>query len=632
MSEIIHAFMRRQPGFDIGAPEAPPRKANRSTLRTGAIVAGGAGLAYGGVKVGRAASAVKKAAVAAEAASHKHAAAMESAGKVAGGVSKAGQKLKKLFRFEKREKVQPKKAVKKSLRKVVAFGAPTVSKDRYVKSIHEKDSDRAGSHYVRSAGAGALLGLGLRKGGTRKLAALKGAVAGISAQAVTRGVSSTTKDVYGDRTPGGKFLDKLPAAGLLAGGIAVGVPRLRKKFPKAAARITKFSRREALMHGAALAGGIAVADGVTGAIRPGKDTRREAATEGLKRGAIYGGALAVSEPAIMAALQRAGWKGKRRPGLVKLTVAEAEKRGYICLNRNGAVIAFRGRQQLFTDDNPGNPSQYADPIKGASGEQRVYTRDEKGNKNPEVPTFRHAQVLKAAYNKGRDIHKWGGRSARVTSDVGDVIRGKKKVDERGRPLKREWEKSYFRNAVGGAVAGAALLAHHRAYRDHPKYRANVKHYRKKFRDTVNNAVPGAFNNLSARGRTFVFARGPQGRLIAFDYSAADWDVRDQRGRSARVFAPGARARDRREKHWHEKTSNMKKLAVVGAVLAAAGGGAAGFKIGRTRGVKIGRQATSMKAAAARKARAAKVAADVATGAAAEDAAIKRMNKRPPVND
>ena len=35
--------------------------------------------------------------------------------------------------------------------------------------------------------------------------------------------------------------------------------------------------------------------------------------------------------------------------------------------------------------------------------------------------------------------------------------------------------------------------------------------------------------------------------MAFDIPATDWDVCDQRGKSSRVFGPGTRKRDRREK-------------------------------------------------------------------------------------
>jgi hypothetical protein len=66
------------------------------------------------------------------------------------------------------------------------------------------------------------------------------------------------------------------------------------------------------------------------------------------------------------------------------------------------------------------------------------------------------------------------------------------------------------------------------------------------------------------------------RVFNFDDVAYDagWDVRDPRGRSARVFAPGAGKRDRRDKRWHEKAENERKL-WKGAVAAAAVAGLVG---------------------------------------------------------
>ena len=71
-------------------------------------------------------------------------------------------------------------------------------------------------------------------------------------------------------------------------------------------------------------------------------------------------------------------------------------------------------------------------------------------------------------------------------------------------------------------------------------------------------------------------------LIELDAVAEDagWDVRDPRGRSARVFAPGSRKRVRREKKWHEEVENERKLWKAGVTGAGLAAGAAGLAIGR----------------------------------------------------
>jgi len=67
------------------------------------------------------------------------------------------------------------------------------------------------------------------------------------------------------------------------------------------------------------------------------------------------------------------------------------------------------------------------------------------------------------------------------------------------------------------------------------------------------------------------------QLREFDLfaSAAGWETRDPRGRSVRVYAPGSKTRVRREKYWHEKTENQRKIMIAAGVGAAAIGGLGG---------------------------------------------------------
>lgn len=91
------------------------------------------------------------------------------------------------------------------------------------------------------------------------------------------------------------------------------------------------------------------------------------------------------------------------------------------------------------------------------------------------------------------------------------------------------------------------------------------------------------------------------RLHAFDDPLdVGWDLRDARGRSARVFAPGSKARDRRPKQWHERIDNERKL-WAGAALAGTAAGAAAT--GKLMGRVVKTQATkAAEKAAARAAR------------------------------
>jgi hypothetical protein len=86
---------------------------------------------------------------------------------------------------------------------------------------------------------------------------------------------------------------------------------------------------------------------------------------------------------------------------------------------------------------------------------------------------------------------------------------------------------------------------------------------------------GGLNPNPTKPKKFGSIDGP----ICFDDPyAAGWDVRDARGRSARVFAPGAGQRDRRPKAWHEKVENERKLWGAASVAGTLAGGAAARKL------------------------------------------------------
>lgn len=90
-----------------------------------------------------------------------------------------------------------------------------------------------------------------------------------------------------------------------------------------------------------------------------------------------------------------------------------------------------------------------------------------------------------------------------------------------------------------------------------------------------------------------------GPICFNDPFAAGWDVRDARGRSARVFAPGAGQRDRRPKAWHEKVENERKLWGAASVAGTLTGGLATRKLlqGQVKQqVKAGTAAVTQRAA------------------------------------
>ncbi len=488
-----------------------------------------------------------------------------------------------------------------SLRKEFAVGG--VSQDRYKKNLHEQDVEKASGHYTKSAIAGAGLGLALRKTPMpRSRAALLGAGVGVSAQLVTRAATATTKDRFDDRSPGGKLVDKLVPIGIGAGALFAGKRRIGAKYravkghvktavtnagravkgavpsPGQMARVAMgFSARSrALLHGGALAGGIAIADGITSAAMPDKGmSRTDAAKHGLVKGGIYGTALAIAEPALMSGFKRA----VRYKRAVKLSA-------------RFKLVQFGGRDQL-----KGRNGQNIDPTKVATGEKEGgYFRDSSdGGKefHPEDVPLAHAQVLRATWNKAKVAQRYVRRGGALAGDVVGAATGKPK--EGGR--KREWEKSWFKNAVGSAVVAGGIMAHNAKLKKDPDYRKTFVRRREYGKSVVNSVVPDFFPDTHAApagelGRAAKAAPGKVWKSIKstgkrvwqrffsavhFDATASDWDVRDARGRSARVFAPGARPRERREKKWHETMGAMRKIAIAGAVLGTGIGAYGGYK-------------------------------------------------------
>jgi hypothetical protein len=263
----------------------------------------------------------------------------------------------------------------------------------------------------------------------------------------------------------------------------------------------------------------------------------------------------LAEPALLAALKRVA-RGRR-------TVALASRqRSY----------AFGGEEQLR-----GRKNRFVDPLKVASGIDEAY--DRAGN-SIDLPV-QHAQVVRAAINRGRVIHRVGSRAGALVRDVADAASGN--PAPKGR--KREWEKSWFRNAVGSAVAAGALLSHAHAMKRNPAYRVKVGRVVARGKGAANQVVPDLFPMGAKVGGLALEDKRPT--PMRFDVSAPDWDVRDQRGKSARVFAPGSRKRERREKKSFERVSFLRKSALIGALVSAVGGGALGYRAGVRKGAARG---------------------------------------------
>jgi len=249
--------------------------------------------------------------------------------------------------------------------------------------------------------------------------------------------------------------------------------------------------------------------------------------------------------------------------------------------RHNLARKLRGLKMFGRDDQPRyrESKAWADPIMGwVRGDDLV---DKGGNKwSPSSP-----QLVNAMHNKARGIRVNVQRGAGLAGDTTAVLQGKdRERDASGRIKKREWEKAWFRNAVttaGLTVAGLAGAGAWRYGRMNPKttlgkFVTNTESGVRRTKDDIKSGlgrIMGAADD--ATGPKKFSAKLKKLREFDLFASAAGWDARDPRGRSVRVYAPGSRTRVRREKYWHEKTENQRKLMIAAGVGAAALGGLGG---------------------------------------------------------
>jgi hypothetical protein len=172
------------------------------------------------------------------------------------------------------------------------------------------------------------------------------------------------------------------------------------------------------------------------------------------------------------------------------------------------------------------------------------------------------------YRKGRRALVGVRRSGNMAQDAADVIAGRRRQPGK----KREWEKSWFKNAVAGAALGAAMWGVPRAY----AYRVTQKTGTgpgTTWPDVIAHARRGGLKKLfeSPAGKRVCLAVARM-RLVELDTQAAyaGWDLRDARGKSARVYAPGSRRRDRREKTKWERVDTIRAMRNAAMGVAAAG--------------------------------------------------------------
>jgi hypothetical protein len=256
-----------------------------------------------------------------------------------------------------------------------------------------------------------------------------------------------------------------------------------------------------------------------------------------------------------------------------------KQREQIRLRGHLRIFHFGGREQMKDiDDNT-----WANPAAAAMGTQRVYIRkDKEGNPVPMDVTLRHAQVGRYVWNQAARAERPMRRGYVLGRDLKDVVAGNpRRTDSRGRPRPREWEKAWFKRTLGIAGVAAAGMGGLAYLKQFPHQGPKVPFTTKRM--PSRDAVLGQYDKLKDKVNAITPDFFPKRRMgfaarlreILLDFTGGDWDVRDARGRSARVFAGGGSPRDRRPKYWWEKTRNQRIMAAVAAPAILAAGFAGG---------------------------------------------------------
>jgi hypothetical protein len=659
-------------------PATDMTRKKKHRVAEGAAVAAGVGTAYAGFRTGQA---MKKVGAAAD----KAAAATDAAREAASHVNTAVHKGKGFLKGA-RKQLTTFPTFKKIVGRFMASGVEpsvelgifrrrgaSVAQDKYRKKIEDTDIDRAASGYVKTAATGAAIGVLTHPhrrtiAGAGKGAAI-GAAAGVAAQAAVRHFTGKTKDQYGDRSHTAKAVDRIPGVvgvagvgGVLASkvlrrrkgaGSSVVKRSLRKVLnarmqkvvelgsaADVAARVGQstgqrvgdwFKKRWASAPAAARAavvgaGALGGAGAVAGAVAPDKgETRTDSTIGHAAKDGVFGAALYGATEPLIKKVTGANADGDLVGAAKKLTkkVLASDARRPIRLSSRLASRLVELRATHHSDaEGRDDGGKFEDSLKAA-----IYRKPNYQGREVQITD---RPVIKSAYRKAQTVRRVGARAGGLAKDAVDHLRGVRKVDERGRPKKREWEKTWFKNGVANAaIAGGGLAV------------ANHLRTNKKSRDEVAAVKHGVFGQKDFRVKTklkgvggkpvyrtkkyappktgvgrgivkgaervrrgarkvgkLLFSAGVHRRMVELDYyDRADWDLRDPRGKSARVFAPGSRQRQRRPKKWHEKADSQRK---IGAALTVAGT-AAGLLVGRKLGIKKGlRQAEARLAPKAKK--------------------------------
>jgi hypothetical protein len=380
----------------------------------------------------------------------------------------------------------------------------SVAPDRYKKTIINAEHDRRDANYGRTALVGAVLGSQFRKGLNMPVgrAALVGAGAGLATQALIRNaVTRDVRDKFGEKTVTAKRVEMSPwVAGAGVAG-AVGLRRLYKKSPLAQRIVQKyFSAKGRIIR---FDQGMVVTSGEARHLREGRAQRYgEDQWKRIKRyGRVYeSGKHAVTGTPNLDSRGREKTPEWKKPWAITAMVG------------GGLGLAFLGGKAMLHGAPAGSGrARVADLLKAKKF--RAAARES-------IPGYR--QVADFANNVAKET---GRAFDRPLGKVADTVE----------------------KAASGASTVEKEAAILKAAQDAQRRAAMEKE------DILNKLKKrgSGEERYSAKGRIIQLA----------DYSPY-WRTADERGNSARVYAPGHQVRERRKMEWYERKSTHQ-----GALLA-----------------------------------------------------------------
>ncbi len=433
--------------------------------------------------------------------------------------------------------IQAIKVTKKDLKAVQFAALPNrslVARDRYIKNIHETDQDRAEGTYAKTAVVGGALGALLRNKKTPlgKAVAI-GTGLGVGVQALTRHETAKTKDVFGDRPYYAKKIDKAPYAvgGITAAGILAKRLHDQGKKINAGKALRKVGTGILTRVVMAARGQVIQFDDENG-----KQTQRylrklarnpEARAEETFRHIGRAQRLVhdINNPNQVDSRGRPKTPEWNKPW-VKRAIGVAILAGTVRhgVKSIGHLRATAAAQKALGGEAKG----LARVVDSAEG---LFRRSPGGRSGLE-------RIIRSNRGVGRPILHAVNEARHVKRDVGDLL------NDKAEDVFKRW------SGAPKNPAAAKVVATNKQQEAASKIHEKLKG----IRETPAGKKPGKLTEY----------RSVVNRVIRFAETVPDWDLRDARGRSARVYAPGSQRRTRRTKEPWERVNSQKRIREVAA--------------------------------------------------------------------